>query len=447
MKKSVKLIGYLSVILLICVCIGQGAWLNKISEVKRNEFCKTTSFVLAEVAERFLNEESILPEYSFSCGIKTDGSFTWGDQLVKKESRLSSVNLYHEMRRLVFYDYLYQKKLLNLIQIDSIYRKALQERGIFQTPVLVIRDVGSVETLLTTDSLHSFSGDIITQPVPVGYEYKHHLLAILREPSVFHSMAWHLVGEAFFLIGIVFCLIWQWRFMKATWQNAKVQTMGMAHLEHELKKPLATMISAVTGIIDRGKQEFTEIEEMKLNLIKVRLQKMAEVTDTMLAALKTDELKVERKTIDIREEMEMIIEMFKVLRTNAKVEVCIEEGLNDPLLDGTYFNCLVINLVDNGIKYGGLNPRVGVDFRRKDDRFVLTVEDNGIGMPAKDLKRVFRQFYRVKDQRVAKTTGFGLGLAFVKKVVDAYGGEIRVESKVGVGSKFVVKFKEVKGEK
>ena len=96
------------------------------------------------------------------------------------------------------------------------------------------------------------------------------------------------------------------------------------------------------------------------------------------------------------------------------------------MLDQVYFNYLVINLVDNAIKYGGDEPWVKVVFYRENWDWVLTVTDRGIGMPERVLKRIFRQFYRVKDKKVKNKTGFGLGLAFAKKVVNAYGGEIRV---------------------
>ena len=96
---------------------------------------------------------------------------------------------------------------------------------------------------------------------------------------------------------------------------------------------------------------------------------------------------------------------------------------------------------NNAIKYGGDEPWVKVVFYRENWDWVLTVTDRGIGMPERVLKRIFRQFYRVKDKKVKNKTGFGLGLAFAKKVVNAYGGEIRVESAPGKGSRFEVRIK------
>ena len=172
-----------------------------------------------------------------------------------------------------------------------------------------------------------------------------------------------------------------------------------------------------------------------------RIRKMAEITDTMLVTLKNSRLEVERASVDIVQEIGMVAEMFRILYPYARLEFQVETGEEKPLLDQVYFNYLVINLVDNAIKYGGDEPWVKVVFYRENWDWVLTVTDRGIGMPERVLKRIFRQFYRVKDKKVKNKTGFGLGLAFAKKVVNAYGGEIRVESAPGKGSRFEVRIK------
>lgn len=240
------------------------------------------------------------------------------------------------------------------------------------------------------------------------------------------------------MVAFVVCLIWQWWSMKTTWHNARVQTLGMAHLEHELRKPLATMISVLDGILSDSQRELTDIKLKKLGMMKARLLKMSDVTDTMLATMKTSRLEIEREPLNIRKELEQVAEMFKTIRSHAEVHFRIQEDLTFPLLDNVYFSYVVANLVDNGIKYAGERPVIYVDFREEGPEYVLVVTDNGIGMPRKVLKRIFSQFYRVKDDRVAQLSGFGLGLAFVRKVVTAYGGRIKVESEAGVGSRFTI---------
>ena len=92
------------------------------------------------------------------------------------------------------------------------------------------------------------------------------------------------------MVGFVACLIWQWWSVKTTWQNARVQTLGAIHLEHELRKPLATMISSLDGILSDSQRELTDIKLRKLEMMKARLLKMSDVTDTMLITLGKDHI-------------------------------------------------------------------------------------------------------------------------------------------------------------
>ena len=198
------------------------------------------------------------------------------------------------------------------------------------------------------------------------------------------------------------------------------------------------MISAIGGMLKRKESVLCPTDEVKLGMIKARLMKMADITDTMLTSLKTSVLEVEREPIDLQLELEMITEMFTMIRKHARVEYHIAEGLGYPCLDKIYFNYIVINLVDNAIKYGGAHPVVKINFYEEGTDYILVVEDNGMGIAPKDQKQIFKQFYRVRNQQVTKTTGFGLGLTFVHKVVCAYGGEIHIESEIGNGSKFLI---------
>lgn len=344
---------------------------------------------------------------------------------------------YISLGRQVVYDCLFENKCLDIQKIAVLYHKALQEKGISESPYLIIKGLDG-NKLLLSDKLNVEPNNITTSPLNLGYDYKHQITASFKLPFVFRALKGVLWIELLFLIGFVICLVWQWNSIKMTLRSVRVQTMGIAHLEHELKKPLATMISAIGGMLKRKESVLCPTDEVKLGMIKARLMKMADITDTMLTSLKTSVLEVEREPIDLQLELEMITEMFTMIRKHARVEYHIAEGLGYPCLDKIYFNNIVINLVDNAIKYGGVHPVVKINFYEEGTDYILVVEDNGMGIAPKDQKQIFKQFYRVRNQQVTKTTGFGLGLTFVHKVVCAYGGKIHIESEIGNGSKFLI---------
>ncbi len=442
MEKNIRVIGQISVILLFVVFLWQGSWLYKVRKMKIEEVHENANYILKSILDCYLsNEELIL--FSEKCELSvslnvTQDTFNYSYNGVKMQIPLPSVDMFQVMERLVTYDCLFENELLNLNKIDSLYQESLKEKEIFFSSALFIRERQSEKNLMLTDEFSSHYQDIETKPIDLGYDYKHQIVAVFEIPWIFRSLKWHWISEAVFLVAFVCCLIWQWRWMKMTRQNAIVQTMGMAHLEHELKKPLGVIVSAISRIVGKGNQELTVNERNSLRMANARLEKMADVMDTMLVALKTSCLTLRRERLDLQAELDMVVDMFKNIKSRVQIQVHVAEQLAYPLLDKVYFHCVVVNLIDNGIKYGGDNPEIIVNCSQENSNFVLSVTDQGVGIPRKELKRIFRQFYRVKDERVSCKTGFGLGLTFVKKVVDAYHGEIKVESELGRGSTFTV---------
>ena len=439
MKSRIRIMGRLSVVLLICVLLGQGAWMYRVREMKVDEFRKTADYVLQDIIQIFLDNQApfAIKKLKLGYSLANEDEFCWKYNNTEKRLKINSMEKYISLGRQVVYDCLFENKCLDIQKIAVLYHKALQEKGISESPYLIIKGLDG-NKLLLSDKLNVEPNNITTSPLNLGYDYKHQITASFKLPFVFRALKGVLWIELLFLSGFVICLVWQWNSIKMTLRSVRVQTMGIAHLEHELKKPLATMISAIGGMLKRKESVLCPTDEVKLGMIKARLMKMADITDTMLTSLKTSVLEVEREPIDLQLELEMITEMFTMIRKHARVEYHIAEGLGYPCLDKIYFNYIVINLVDNAIKYGGAHPVVKINFYEEGTDYILVVEDNGMGIAPKDQKQIFKQFYRVRNQQVTKTTGFGLGLTFVHKVVCAYGGKIHIESEIGNGSKFLI---------
>ena len=108
--------------------------------------------------------------------------------------------------------------------------------------------------------------------------------------------------------------------------------------------------------------------------------------------------------------------------------------------DEMHITNVVFNLMDNAVKYKNDNEalRLTIHTWNEHDKFCLSIQDNGIGIKKENLKRVFDRFYRVHTGNLHNVKGFGLGLAYVKKVIQDHHGSIRAESEYGVGTKFII---------
>lgn len=392
-----KTIGQLSVVLLICVLLGQGMWLYHVREIKLREFCESANYVLLNTTYRYLYDEGLnfAKNNELTYGLAKDDHFYWHYDNKEGYIPIKSPDMVDKLGKLITYDCLCEHGLFDVFELNELYIDYLKEKGITENPILKVLNVEG-EELGSTGNLRNDCSSIITVPINLGYEYKHQLLATFELPFIFRALSGILWVELIFMIGFIFCLVWQWCSIRMTVRSARIQTMGMTHLEHELKKPLATMISVVNGILEGKDSVLCPRDTTKLTMVKARLMKMADITDTMLTSLKTSVLMINREVIDLKFEMEMTTEMFSLIRPYARVGYRIAEGLEYPCLDKIYFNYVVVNLVDNAIKYGGTHPVVKVDFYTIGDNYVLTVEDNGIGIAPKDQKQIFKQFYRVK---------------------------------------------------
>ncbi len=106
-------------------------------------------------------------------------------------------------------------------------------------------------------------------------------------------------------------------------------------------------------------------------------------------------------------------------------------------VDSKRLTQVVVNLVDNALRHTAARGHVSVGVSAENGEAFLSVEDNGVGIPFKDLPHIFERFYVVDRSRARESSGTGLGLAIVKQIVEAHGGSIRAESELGVGAKFV----------
>ena len=148
------------------------------------------------------------------------------------------------------------------------------------------------------------------------------------------------------------------------------------------------------------------------------------------------------KELDANELLSGIINTFAVKVEQNGGTITSRLEAEDPFIfvDEMHFTNVVFNLMDNAMKYRRSDVPLSLEISTKNvgDKFVLSIKDNGIGISKENLKKIFDKFYRVHTGNVHDVKGFGLGLAYVKQIVQAHRGTIRAESELGAGTTFII---------
>jgi len=209
--------------------------------------------------------------------------------------------------------------------------------------------------------------------------------------------------------------------------SQKLSSVGYLALgvAHQLNTPLTTISLALEEL----EKKFGKCEEIEV--IKNALQSCKTTVDKLLLFARKDNTK---DLIDVKRAVEDVLELLKVYARERGVE--LEKELENVYMLGneTDIRHIVLNLVLNAIQASDKGKKVKVSLKREDNNLVITVEDEGKGIPPEEVDKIFLPFYHGKDKR----EGSGLGLAIVNDIVKSYGGKINLRSSLGKGSVFEV---------
>ena len=211
-----------------------------------------------------------------------------------------------------------------------------------------------------------------------------------------------------------------------------------ANVTHELKSPL-TSINGYAELIATGLVKNDDIKKFG-QIINEEGNRLLNIIDDILKLSKLDEENLEegRNEINIKNVVESCIQRFKRLTDKKNIKIVNE--IDDIFIrtHESLFTDLITNIYENAIKYNKVNGQIAIKYI-KDRRFIkLIIEDKGIGIKKEDLSRIFERFYVADKQRTRTLKSTGLGLSIVKHICDYLNYDIKVESKYGYGTRFII---------
>lgn len=330
--------------------------------------------------------------------------------------------------------------------ITEKYKAILEERGITTPFILAFSRNDSVFDL-TGGTPAQFESAQAIQKLPGINRNNEKVLAFFpgTRSFVLKRMWMTLFASMFFVILIAGSFFYMLAMFVRQKKLSDIKNDFVNNMTHELKTPIATVSAAMEALVqfdaldDRAKSlKYIDLSRLELN----RLGSMVENV-LRISTFEKQELVLFKETFNISQILEETAQKF-ILQNPGRVEFRYDlKGPGYIHADRFHIQNVINNLFDNAVKYSGLSAVLNVSCYRENEFVVFVVGDHGMGISKEQQKHIFDKFYRVPTGDLHAVKGFGLGLAYVRQIVEAHGGTVGVKSQLGAGSEFTVAIPEI----
>jgi two-component system, OmpR family, phosphate regulon sensor histidine kinase PhoR len=281
---------------------------------------------------------------------------------------------------------------------------------------------------------------VLQEELPVFRKDVDHILLYFphRHEYILEQMDFWIVSSVVLFIALIGLAASLFYFYRQKFL-AEIQKDFVNNFTHEFKTPLAVMKIASDVLAQDSIFKQPDRLERYAAIIQNQTEHLQSQVERLLrtASIETKDLPIRREDIDAQQLIEQALSKVQPLidQKNARVEVKVEEMSGRVMADKAHLELALVNLLENALKYSA-DPHIVVQTGHFEDDFYISVKDNGVGIEKQYLKNIFKKFYRVPTGDIHNVKGFGLGLDFVKRIIDAHKGKIRVNSLPGIGTEF-----------
>ncbi|NCC71939.1 MAG: HAMP domain-containing histidine kinase [Sphingobacteriia bacterium] len=282
-------------------------------------------------------------------------------------------------------------------------------------------------------------------PVSCVYQEDQFMLAVYypsQQRFILHQMQGNLIMSALFTLVIILGF---WYIISLLLQQKKISEMKndfVNNMTHELKTPIATITIASEMLMNENIRNTTDKCLQYARIIHDENNRLRDQVDHVLqvARLERSDFNLKPKEINAHEIIQEVVNKFELPVKNRGGELITRLNAANVIIwaDRHHITNTLQNLLDNAIKYSQGNPQVIVSTRSNNIGVTILVEDKGIGIEPQHLDKIFLQFHRIPTGNLHDVKGFGIGLYYVKKIVEAHRGTIQVSSTPGKGSTFTI---------
>jgi len=251
-----------------------------------------------------------------------------------------------------------------------------------------------------------------------------------------------LTSSAIFLLAIILAFAYSIRTIFRQKKISEIKNDFINNMTHELKTPISTISLACEALADPVMSQTQDRHEQYVGMIRDENKRLGVLVENVLrsAVLDRREMELLYEDVDLNEVIETAIRNIELQIRQKGGSINMEKGTNTAIIKGDriHLTNVVYNLLDNAIKYSSDHPKIKVVTESNEYSISLKVSDNGIGIKKDQQARIFDKLYRVPTGDVHNIKGFGLGLSYVKAIVEKHHGVVKVKSEFGKGSTFII---------
>jgi len=433
MKRVFPIITVLILLSLLGLIFFQFLWLKSAKEVKEQQLIDNINRATNEAAEKLMQDKRF-PQLNKSSGL------LFPNDRMQREFYRPSV-----MQR-------YSKE-----EIGDIIRQSLERNNLKDAPFeFAVTQNSLTGDEIQTENFYKYYIDTINNThhiipliAPSGSNLenlaKEEFLVVIvphQRSIIIKEITWFILGAILFTLIITTAFFLTIRTLLRQKKLSEIKSDFINNMTHEFKTPLATISLAVDAL----KNEKVSSDKEKTNyftaVIKEENKRMNKQVETILQAALLDkqEVQLNLKKLSAHEMITSALNNIElpVNEKQGKLEVSLDAQKDMVMADEVHFTNLINNLLDNALKYSKETPVIKLTTSNAGNFLKIKIEDNGIGMNKETLNRIFEKFFRAHTGNIHNVKGFGLGLSYVKTMIEAHKGSIKAESTLGKGTSFFI---------
>jgi two-component system phosphate regulon sensor histidine kinase PhoR len=334
--------------------------------------------------------------------------------------------------------------------LNNQLKSELENKGIYAGYVFAVRSVERDSILFINDVSQKsdventiYKARLFPEEL---YKSPDYLLLLFpnRTGYLLGSMSTSLILSTLFILAIIFLYYTTVKMLIRQKKISEIKNDLINNITHEFKTPISTISLASEALIEPGLKS-DEIQTQKYSsIIRDESTRLQSMVDSLLetAMFEKAEYNLEKSDVDIHtiieQEVDRKLLIHKNLESNIKMDLLATNNIL--FADRLHIINIFSNILDNAIKFSNKEPQINIKTENVESGFQISVTDNGIGIDKNQQKKIFDTFYRVPTGNIQNTRGYGIGLSYVKKLVEAHGGTISVKSKSGDGTTFKLFF-------